>query len=100
MKLDTTENIIEILDKIISEKDINEKNRLAYQFADTVLDTEEDIVSVEVDDVLSDLAIEINYFVANEVHRKEDSSYYGPEKLDSNLAETIQKLHNFKNLIH
>lgn len=96
MKLDTIENIVVVLNQIISERDINEKDRLAYQFADTVHDTAEDIVSADVDDILTDLAMDINYFVANEVHRKEDSSYYGPEKLDSNISEAIQKLQNLK----
>lgn len=96
MKLNTVENIIEILNNIVSEEDINKKDKLAYDFADTVLDTEEDIVSEEVDQILCDLAMEINYFVANETHRKQDSYYYGPEKLDSNIEEAVKKLRSIK----
>jgi len=42
--------------------------------------------------ILWDLATDLEYFVANPVHRREDPSFFGPKKAASLLAKALREI--------
>ena len=43
-------------------------------------------------DVLADLFVDLNYFVADPARRAEDSSYYGDERLEHEIRTVLRRL--------
>lgn len=93
MKLDSIENIIETLkdlsETILVEKDINIKQKLMWDFADTVLNVPPSIVSEEVDNVMRELGIDLNFIDAA------DGDLIN-EKLKKEIGDIINKLRSIK----
>ncbi|MEO6284935.1 MAG: hypothetical protein ABIN80_15475 [Dyadobacter sp.] len=75
---------MEILNKILEDK--HNRINLIKQFQEFVWN--DDIAN----EVLSDLAYDLDFYEPNEEWRKEDPSYYGDERLEEEIKSTIQKL--------
>ena len=43
-------------------------------------------------EILSEFAYDLDFYDPNEKHRKENSSYYGDDRLEEEIKSTIQKL--------
>jgi len=50
---------------------------------------EESVADDELDEILSDLAMDLDFYEPNPEYRKEHFSYYGDEKLDDLLMKMI-----------
>lgn len=48
-------------------------------------------------EILSELAYDLDFYEPDEALRREDSSYYGDERLEEEIKSTLQRL---KNQIH
>ena len=100
MKLDTIENIIETLESLLEstlvENNIKIKRRLIGDFSHLILNTNEDFVSEQVDQIMVDLAMELDSYEPNEKYRKEDPSFYDDIGLIKTIDEAIEKLRSLK----
>ncbi|HEY5122377.1 MAG TPA: hypothetical protein VIK14_01435 [Ignavibacteria bacterium] len=89
------EKIISLLKKILSN-DSNSKHYI-FEFQKEVLETDEEFVNEEIDDLLSKLAFNLSFFEPDPEMRKEDPSYYGEEKLRNYIEPVLKKISDFNN---
>jgi hypothetical protein len=75
---------MEILEKILTDK-VNRK-QLISEFQELIWNDE------NANELLSELAYDLDFYEPNEEWRKEDSGYYGDEKLENEIKSAIQKL--------
>jgi hypothetical protein len=47
-------------------------------------------------EVLRDLALDLEYYEPNPEYRKEDSSFYGNERLEQEIKKALQKIEKIK----
>ena len=75
---------MKILEEILKEK----KNRriLIKEFQDLIWNDE------NADEVLSELAYDLDFYEPNDELRKEELSYYGDQQLEKEIKTVIQKL--------
>jgi hypothetical protein len=69
----------------------NCKDRIA-EFQRLVWDCEGPIGSPTIDAVLSDLAMDLDYYEPNPTWRSEDPSYYGEKRLKLEIEQALDKL--------
>ncbi len=75
---------MDILNRILENKLNREK--LISEFQNLVWNSEDS------NDILSELAYDLDYYEADELKRKEDPSYYGDDHLENLIREAIKKL--------
>jgi hypothetical protein len=75
---------MEILEKILIDK-VNRK-KLISEFQDLIWNDE------NASEILSLLAYDLDFYEPNEEWIKEDSSYYGDDRLEKEIKIAIQKL--------
>jgi len=75
---------VEILEKILSDK-LNRGN-LIKQFQDSIW------ADANANEILSELAYDLDFYEPNDELRKEDPSYYGDERLEGVIREALIKL--------
>ena len=84
--------IKEKLHAILSEKDIETKGKLVTKFDDMIFLTDDLDVSEKVEEVLEDLAGNLEYYEADPKLRNEHESLYGDERLEREINEALQKI--------
>ena len=85
----------EIMDKlkaILIERHSETRGNLVMKFDDMIFLSDDLEVNEEVENILIDLAHNLEYYVSNPKWRREDPAYYGDEKLVSNINEAHQKI--------
>ncbi len=75
---------MEILEKIFTDK-LNRK-RLVSDFQKLIWNDENS------NEILSELAQDLDFYEPNEELRKESSSYYGDDRLEEEIKSAIQRL--------
>ena len=87
---------IKILQDILSSES-SERAALVSKFQYLVWRgrDEREGANVEIDEILSDLAYDLDFYEPNEEWRKEDTSYYGDDRLEEEVKIVIQKLKIF-----
>lgn len=88
----TLEEVCKILENIIYDKTSRVNEIKIFQ---NIVWNEDESFTSEIDDCLSDLAQDLDYYEDNEKIRKEDSSYYGEERLIKELNDTLSKLRKY-----
>jgi len=91
----TLQEIIEQLHAILSEKDNETRGKLVTKFDDLIFMSDDLEVSEEVEDVLLDLAHDLEYYEADPEER--DESSYGEERLGQEINEALQKIEDLRN---
>lgn len=76
--------MIELINKILRDKANRQKH--ISEFQQKVWDDEES------NEILSNLALDLDYYEPDEKLRKEDSSYYGDAQLERELEDVLRKL--------
>lgn len=82
--------IIESLNKILSESE-PVRTELIKSFQNEVWD-DESIKNEFLNEILSELAYDLDFYEPNEEWRKEDPSYYGDDRLKKEIRKAIKKL--------
>lgn len=77
---------MEILEKILTDK--LDRKRLISEFQELIWNYE----NANANEILSELAYDLDFYEPNEKLRKVDSSYYGDDKLEEEVKLAIQKL--------
>lgn len=75
---------MEILKKILTHK--LDRKRLISEFQELIWNDD------NANEILSELAYDLDFYEPNEELRKEDSSYYGDDRLEEEVKLAIQKL--------
>lgn len=86
----STVEIIECLNKILSESE-PVRTELIKSFQNEVWD-DESIKDEALNEILSELAYDLDFYEPNQEWRREDPSYYGDDILDEVVKTAIQKL--------
>lgn len=84
------EKLISLLKKILLN-DSNSKHYI-YEFQKEVLETDIEFVNKEIEDLLIDLAIDLDCFEPDLEMRKESPSFYGEEKLKNYIEPVLKKI--------
>jgi len=84
--------IKEKLLEILNEKPGEIRGDLVRKFDDVIFLRDDIDVSDDVENVLIDLADELEYYVSNSLWRKEHRSYFGDEELEMKINTTLQKI--------
>jgi hypothetical protein len=85
--------IIEILNKILKEKEPF-KTELIDDFQNDFFN-DESIRDEALEIIVGDIASDLDFYEPNEEWRKQDSSFYGNEKLEEIIKQGIIKLENY-----
>jgi hypothetical protein len=89
--------IIEILNKILLEKEPS-RSDLINSFQVEVFN-DESITDDVLEEIIGDLALDLDYYEPNEERRKESSSFYGSERLEEILKEGILKIQSYNKVV-
>ncbi|WP_259068290.1 hypothetical protein HDF24_08775 [Mucilaginibacter sp. X4EP1] len=89
----STIEIIEILNKILVE-DEPFKSELIVDFQTDIF-KDESIVNESLDEIISDLAYDLDFYEPKEELRKQDSSFYNNERLAQIIKASIIKINNY-----
>ena len=74
----------ELLIGILQDKE--NRDRLVFEFQEKVLNSKEE------NEILDDLAYDLEYYVQNEEHRKEVPQYFGDDKLEELILQALKDL--------
>lgn len=83
---------MEILKAILSDE-VNRK-QLIKQFQQSIWDKEEDKDNV-IDEILSELAYDLDFYEPDKELRKESTSYYGDDRLEAEIKSALQKIEQY-----
>ncbi|WP_411973585.1 hypothetical protein ACLCDV_10090 [Sphingobacterium sp. Lzh-3] len=75
---------MEILEQILKDK--NNRSSLIKQFQELIWNDE------NANEILSELAYDLDFYEPNEEWRKKEPSYYGDDRLEEEIKSAIQKL--------
>ncbi len=89
--------IKEKLHEILNEKPGEIRGDLVRKFDDIIYLRDDIDVSDEVEDVLIDLADELEYYVSNSLWRKQNRAYFGDEELVLKINTALQKIEVLRN---
>jgi hypothetical protein len=87
MDYKSIENSFKILNKILAEK--NNKKKLIEDFQQSIWNSTNNSTAHE---ILNELAYDLDFYETNEQLLKEDSSYYGDERLVKEIETAINKI--------
>lgn len=84
-------SFVEKLDKILDAVEANDRKKLVYDFQETVWNTDntDDVGADPVMEVLRDLAYDLEYYVADPKVRGEDPSFYGEDRLEREIKNSL-----------
>ena len=71
-----------------------QRKQLVEEFQKQVWNTSEHLPEGPVSEILEDLAYDLDYYVAEPDLRREDSSYYGDERLELEIRTVLSQLKN------
>lgn len=80
---------------VLMERNISLKSKLVSEFNDSIWN-EEIKTNEKISDILILLAQKLEYYVADEKWRKEDTLYFGDDKLKENITKAIEKIENIE----
>lgn len=83
-------NLINLLKESIKDEKLMKKN--IDEFNKTIFDSELNITPGSVEEVLNDLAIDLESFVEDEGKRAQSSSYFGYEKATTLINNALKKV--------
>jgi hypothetical protein len=91
--LDSFLNLDQIIKFLIQikQESLNRKKNV-FSFSSDLWQKIEPPLSEDVEDVLLDLVIDFAYYVDDEKLRRQDGSYYGPERLGELIQSALDKL--------
>lgn len=82
--------VFQLIASLQTEKN---KDLAIKKIQDFVNDSEDfDKLAEPIQDILCEFAYDLDFYVSNLEHRKEDPSYYGDERLNEEIASIIKKL--------
>ncbi len=81
---------MDILIRILNEKE--NRNILISQFQDYIWNENPKFDNEEQENILCDLAYDLDFYEPNIAIRNEDKSYYGDEKLEIEIKLALKKL--------
>ncbi len=82
--------LIQLLQSVL-ETEYPNREKLIKEFQDEVWD-DTSIQDEMLNDILTDIAYDLDFYEPNEEWRKEDPSYYGDDRLEEVVQTAIQKL--------
>ena len=85
---------MDILKDILSKE--KEKQELIKAFQERVWNGENYSSDERINEVLSDLAYDLDFYEPNETLRKESPSYYGNKRLEKEITEALEKIKSIK----
>lgn len=85
---------MKILENILSDKE--KREALINEFQEKVWNGGGYSTDEKINEILSELAYDLDFYEPNEEWRKEDPSYYGEERLEEEIRSTLQKLKEYK----
>ena len=85
---------MDILKEILLKE--KEKQELIKTFQERVWNGDDYSSNKRVNEILSELAYDLDFYQPNESLRKESPSYYGQERLEKEIKEAIEKIKNIK----
>jgi len=85
--------IKEKLKQIIASDDLEERKELINEFQEQVWNGEINTDNPAFE-ILSELAHDLDFYEPDENLRKEDSVYYGDEKLMQEISSALEKMNN------
>ena len=89
--MDILERYITLLESILN--DSTTRMKYIYQFFDEVVSESDDVIyNDEIDDLLFNLALELDYYYPDIETRKQDPYYFGEEKLVKIIPPVVTKL--------
>jgi hypothetical protein len=94
----STSEIIEMLNKILVEKEPL-RSELIRHFQ-TEFFKDENIENESLDEIISDLAYDLDFYEPNEELRKKDCSFYNNERLEQIIKASIIKINNYNETFH
>jgi hypothetical protein len=89
--MDVLDNILQLLIKALRDP----RRETVWEFQKFFWDNErrlEPSIGAEALELLGDLAYDLSFFVADPVMRMEDPSYYGPERLETEIRTVLRRL--------
>jgi hypothetical protein len=89
----STIEIIETLNKILEEKE-PAKMELVKRFQEEIL-TDDLIIDETIDEIVTDLAYDLDFYEPNKEWKKQDISFYGEERLEEIIKEGIGKIESY-----
>ncbi len=89
------QELIELLQSILSEKDVKAKENFISKFQNYIWNTRKLIGDENIDDVLVSLAHDLEYYESNPELRGE--SNFGDERLESEIKVALQKIEILRN---
>jgi hypothetical protein len=72
--------------------DREQRTQLIAEFQKSVWDSPEIIGDSMVWEILSNLALDLSYYVSDPNKRREDPSYYGDERVEEEIRSALEKL--------
>lgn len=90
----STVEIIQSLNQIL-ESPTSKRTELVKAFQDEIWN-DESIQDVELNDILSELAYDLDFYEPNEKWKKESPNYYGEERLEELIKSGIQKIEEYR----
>ena len=85
---------MEILENILSNKE--KRAALINEFQEEVWNGEGYSNDEKINEILGELAYDLDFYEPNAEWRKESPSYYGKERLEQEIRSTLQKLKEYK----
>ncbi len=89
----STIEILAILNKILTEKEPI-RIKLIKSFQNEVWG-DKSIIDETLNEILTELAYDLDFYEPNKEWRKEDTSYYGGERLEYLIKDGITKIENY-----
>ncbi len=86
---------MEKLLKKILEKE-KEKQKLINEFQNSIWNGKLSFINKEVEEILNDLAVDLDYYVSSDKAREEDPSFYGNDRLEKEIREALDKINTIK----
>lgn len=85
---------LESLAALVQRILIDRQNRLAHiqRFQEVIWKSDEQLGGEVVDEVLRDLAFDLDYYEPEPTQREEDESYYGDERLEDEVSTALLQL--------
>jgi hypothetical protein len=90
--------IIEVLNKILAEKE-PVRTELINDFQNKVFN-DEGIQDEALEEIAGDLALDLDFYEPNEELRKQDSSFYGSERLEEIIKTGIIKIEKYSKAVN
>lgn len=85
--------MIELIKKILYDK--TRRKEFINEFQELVWNEKCKHIDENINEIVSELAYDLDFYEPNETFRNQDSSFYGDERLEEEIQNTLKKLENF-----